>query len=109
MNQSNITLCLQKQLKNYLTMKKIILPLAILCLNSMISQTQRTILYEEFTGENCGPCAATNPSLTTLVHTTGNFPNKVLLIRYQSPIPSAPGAGSLYADNSTEPNSRITY
>jgi hypothetical protein len=91
-------------------MKKIILPLAIICLNlSMISQTQRTILYEEFTGENCGPCASTNPSLTTLVHTAGNMPNKIVLVRYQVPIPSAPGAGSLFQDNPTEPNSRITY
>jgi|ERR1700757_823352 len=93
-------------------MKKTTLSLAVgLCLSiAGLAQTQRTILYEEFTGENCGPCAATNPGLTSFIHQTpGYFPTKVLMIRYQCNIPSAPGAGSLYVDNSSEEGVRQTY
>ncbi|HWY36994.1 MAG TPA: hypothetical protein VNY73_00450, partial [Bacteroidia bacterium] len=92
-------------------MKKITTLAAIACLgvSTMMAQTQRTILYEEFTGENCGPCAATNPGLTTFIHQAGYFPTKVLLVRYQCNIPSAPGAGSLYADNISEEQVRQTY
>ncbi len=92
-------------------MKKITSALAIVCLgiSSMMAQTQRTILYEEFTGENCGPCASTNPGLTSLMHSPGNYPDKILMVRYQCNIPSAPGAGSLYADNPTEVATRQTY
>ncbi|HXB41455.1 MAG TPA: T9SS type A sorting domain-containing protein [Bacteroidia bacterium] len=90
-------------------MKKITTLAAIACLgiSTMVAQTQRTILYEEFTGENCGPCAATNPGVNTTINP--NFPNKILLIRYQCNIPSAPGAGSLYQDNPGEEGIRQTY
>lgn len=92
-------------------MKKITSAIAIACLgiSSLTAQTQRTILYEEFTGENCSPCAQTNPGLTTLIHSPGNYPNKICLVRYQCNIPSAPGAGSLYQDNPTEVGTRMTY
>lgn len=86
-----------------------ILAIACLGISSLVAQTQRTILYEEFTGENCPPCASTNPGLTNLVHATGNFPDKILLVRYQCNIPSAPGAGSLYQDNTSEVLTRQTY
>lgn len=92
-------------------MKKLTSAVAIACLgiSSLVAQTQRTILYEEFTGENCPPCASTNPGLTNLIHTPGNFPDKITLVRYQCNIPSAPGAGSLYQDNTTEVATRQTY
>jgi hypothetical protein len=92
-------------------MKKILSLCAIgLCLGNVVNaQVQRTILYEEFTGENCAPCASTNPGLTTFIHQAGYFPTKVLMIRFQSPIPSAPGAGSLYQDNVPEVTSRLSY
>ncbi len=93
-------------------MKKLLLSLTIAGLGiSQLSQAQtlRTILYEEFTGENCGPCAATNPPLTSFIHSVGIFPTKLLLIRYQCNIPSAPGAGSLYQDDPTEEGVRQTY
>jgi hypothetical protein len=91
-------------------MKKItLLAIAFLGMSTMVAQTQRTILYEEFTGENCGPCAGTNPSLTTFIHQAGYFPSKIILLRYQCNIPSAPGAGSLYVDNSAEEQVRQTY
>src|SRR5438309_1840395 len=91
-------------------MKKITLTVAIACLgiSSMVAQLkQRTILYEEFTGENCPPCASTNPYVDADINPS--FPAKILLVRFQGNIPSAPGAGSLYADDPTEVTTRQTY
>ena len=92
-------------------MKKSTLSLALgICLSiTGLAQTQRTILYEEFTGENCNPCAGTNPGLTTFIHQAGYFPAKVLMVRYQCNIPSAPGTGSLYLDSKTDETVRQTY
>ena len=64
---------------------------------------QHLALYEEFSGENCGPCAASNPALNTLL--AANL-SKVLLIKYQSPIPSA---GPIYNAYTTVTNARLSY
>lgn len=65
-----------------------------------ISQTTRTSLYEEFTGENCGPCASTNPGLKIVLDANAS---KVIPIKWQVPIPSAPSATwSLYQTNKAE-------
>jgi len=90
-------------------MKKITTLAAIACLgiSAMMAQTQRTILYEEFTGENCPPCAGTNPVVDAAINPS--HPAKIIMLRYQSNIPSAPGAGSLYADNPSEVGTRQTY
>lgn len=66
---------------------------------------QRLSLYEEFSGENCGPCAATNPGLWALMN-AGTNTSKVLLIKYQVPIPSA---GPIYQQNTVDPGARRTY
>ncbi len=67
------------------------------------AQVPRTTLFEEFTGENCAPCASTNPALNVTL--AGN-PN-VIAIKWQVPIPSAPSATwSLYQTNITEINWR---
>jgi hypothetical protein len=43
-------------------MKKNLLSFAILLAGaSLFAQTPRKVLYEEFTGETCPPCASTNP------------------------------------------------
>jgi len=90
-------------------MKKITTLATIACLGmtTLVAQTQRTILYEEFTGENCPPCASTNPYVDAAINP--NMPNKIILLRYQCNIPSAPGAGSLYQDNTSEVATRQTY
>ncbi len=70
-------------------MKKLLL--AIIAIGaisvSAISQTRMT-LHEEFTGENCGPCASTNPTFWALCDGTTN-PSKLIHISYMVPIPSA--------------------
>jgi len=85
-------------------MKKLLLTLtaAAVCAGAVQSQT-RLALYEEFSGENCGPCAASNPGLWTLL--SGNA-SKVMLIKYQSPIPTA---GPIYNAYTTVTNARLSY
>jgi hypothetical protein len=92
-------------------MKKTTLSLAVgICLSiTGLAQTQRTILFEEFSGENCAPCASTNPYVVQTIHSSGNVPNKIVKVTFQVPIPSAPGANSLYGKNMTEPNQRVKF
>lgn len=66
------------------------------------AQQARLALYEEFTGENCGPCAATNPGLMQTVN--GN--DDILIIKYQVPIPSG---GPIYQQNTVDPMERRSY
>jgi hypothetical protein len=74
------------------------------------AQTQRICLFEEWTGENCPPCASVNPSITSLANANYSNPKKLILLRYQVPIPSAPTSPtSLYQQNTTEPTARQTY
>lgn len=66
------------------------------------AQNQRTSLFEEFTGETCPPCAATNPGLDALLK-SGTNPSKIIPIKWQVPIPSAPTpTWSLYKTNKVE-------
>lgn len=93
-------------------MKKTVQILASFALGLALTanaQTQRIPLFEEWTGENCPPCASTNPAITNLAN--ANFsPMKFILLRYQVPIPSAPSnPNSLYQQNPTEPVARQTY
>lgn len=92
-------------------MKKIYTLLAIaLAGNAAFAQSQRYSLYEEFTGESCPPCAATNPGLNKLlVENTGNV-KKTLLVRFQTPIPNAPtGPNNLYNQSKAFETPRRAY
>ncbi|RYZ42470.1 MAG: Omp28-related outer membrane protein, partial [Sphingobacteriales bacterium] len=86
-------------------MKKSLLLGGLLATALFANAQQRMVMYEEFSGENCGPCAAANPGLWTLL-TTGTNPSRVMLIKYQSPIPSG---GPIYFQNTTDPDARRTY
>jgi hypothetical protein len=70
-------------------MKKFLLTVGALASISLssIGQTRMT-LHEEFTGENCPPCASTNPAFWALCD-AGSNPSKLLHISYMVPIPSA--------------------
>jgi hypothetical protein len=69
---------------------------------TVFSQTPRMSLYEEFTGETCGPCAAVNPGLNALLLSPTNA-NKIIPIKWQVPIPFSPSnTWSLYQTNSSE-------
>jgi hypothetical protein len=85
-------------------MKKLLLMLSAAVVTSVAANAQsRLCLYEEFSGENCGPCAAANPGLWTLL--SGNT-SKAILIKYQSPIPSA---GPIYNQYKTVTDARLLY
>jgi hypothetical protein len=87
-------------------MKKTLLTItAIAACAIAVNAQSRMILYEEFTGENCPPCAAYNPGLWSLV-TSGTNPSKIEVIKYMSPIPSA---GQFYNQNKTQTNTRISF
>jgi hypothetical protein len=86
-------------------MKKTLL-LSGLMLSAWFAQAQqRLALYEEFSGENCGPCAAANPGVWATASAAGND-TKVLLLKYQSPIPSA---GPIYNANPVFTDNRMEY
>jgi hypothetical protein len=94
-------------------MKKTLQLIAVLALGASLhsqAQTQRINLFEEWTGENCAPCAATNPGITAIANANFSGPKKMILLRYQVPIPSAPtNPNSLYQQNPTEPSLRQDY
>jgi len=86
-------------------MKKHLLILALLFfLYEFKAQTPRMCLYEEFTGETCPPCASTNPALNATLAANAS---KIVAIKWQVPIPSAPTkTWSLYQTNKAEINWR---
>src|SRR5947207_6199043 len=66
------------------------------------AQSPRLSLFEEFTGETCPPCAATNPGLNSTLLSATNA-TKIVAIKWQVPIPSAPSnTWSLYKTNKAE-------
>lgn len=76
--------------------KNLLLFAAALAGTTMLAQTPRLSLYEEFTGETCPPCASTNPGLNAILSSPTNTP-KIIAIKWQVPIPSAPSnTWSLY-------------
>src|SRR5262245_46148434 len=88
-------------------MKKFTLTLAFVfaCIFAF-AQSPRLQIIEEFSGENCGPCAAYNPGFfATLMG--GSNPSLIIPIKYQDNIPSA--GPVLYYQTSTEVLARQTY
>lgn len=90
-------------------MKKTSILLAMLFMGFVSQAQTRLALYEEFTGENCPPCASTNPALDILLSSATNSV-KINPIKWQVAIPSAPSATwSLYQTNLAEINNRDAY
>jgi hypothetical protein len=90
-------------------MKKTSIFFGLMALGFFASAQTRLSLYEEFTGENCPPCASTNPGLDLIL---GSSTNTALttVIKWQVAIPSAPSTTwSLYQTNSSEINTRMNY
>ncbi|MDP3557433.1 MAG: T9SS type A sorting domain-containing protein [Bacteroidota bacterium] len=64
----------------------------------------RTSLYEEFTGENCGPCLSTNWTLDSILLNNSSL---VIPIKWQVPLLTAPtNTWSIYQTNKAEINWR---
>jgi len=89
-------------------MKKNLLAGLLITGMGAVAQTPRLTLFEEFTGETCPPCAATNPGLNTILSSPTNTALCVA-IKWQVPIPSAPSATwSLYQTNKSDIDWRYT-
>jgi hypothetical protein len=87
--------------------KSLLVVTMILAGMTAFSQTTRMSLFEEFTGETCPPCASTNPGLNVTLNANAS---KVLAIKWQVPIPTAPtNTWSLYQTNAAEANARLGY
>ena len=88
-------------------MKKILLTLtaAIGLVATANAQATRLSLVEEYTGENCGPCAANNPAFWALLN-SGSNPSEALHITYMEPIPSS---GWFYLQDKATSDTRISY
>lgn len=85
-------------------MKKITYLAAALCFSTAsFAQSQRLTLLEEFTQASCGPCAAQNPALNTLL---SNNTSKTVSIKYQT---SWPGVDPMNAQTQSEVGPRVTY
>jgi type IX secretion system substrate protein len=85
-------------------MKKIYSLLASLFVASVcFGQSQRLVLFEEFTQASCPPCAATNPALNTLLNANST---KIVSIKYQT---SWPGFDPMNQHNASEVASRVSY
>lgn len=89
-------------------MKKTTTLLSFLALTTFgFAQSPRMSLYEEFTGENCPPCASTNPILDPILAANSN---NTIPLKWQVAIPSAPSSlTSLYQQNKTEIDARDNY
>lgn len=90
-------------------MKKLILAAVALSTVTLSANAQtRMTLHEEFTGENCPPCATTNPPFWTLCNSTTPVNNPAILIHiaYMAPIPSS---GWYYMRNQVTNDQRRSY
>lgn len=88
-------------------MKKTLLLGGILAASLYANAQQRLVLYEEFSGENCGPCASVNPSFWAFMTNASNQ-TKSILLKYQVNIPQNP-VRPLYDQNPTEADARLSY
>ncbi len=89
-------------------MKKVLLAAVAMSTVFFSANAQRMTLHEEFTGENCGPCAATNPGFWTLCNSTSpvDNPSKLIHIAYMAPIPSS---GWFYLRSQVVNDARRSY
>lgn len=85
-------------------MKKITLLLALFAAGSTaFAQSQRIVLFEEFTQASCPPCAVTNPGLNDMLNA---HPTEVVSVKYQT---DWPGTDPMNLHNPSEVQTRVTY
>lgn len=85
-------------------MKKIyFIILACIFIQSGFSQSQRFIMFEEFTNASCGPCAAQNPGFDALLNANAA---KCTSVKYHT---NWPGVDPMNAQNPTDVAARVSY
>lgn len=90
-------------------MKKTTTLFGLLALTTIgFAQSPRISLFEEFTGENCPPCASTNPVIDPIL--APHHGVDCITLKWQVAIPSAPTSlTSLYQQNKAEIDARDAY
>jgi hypothetical protein len=90
-------------------MKKTTTFLGLLAITTIgFAQSPRISLFEEFTGENCPPCASTNPVIDPIL--APHHGVDCIMLKWQVAIPSAPTSlTSLYQQNKAEIDARDAY
>lgn len=84
-------------------MKKALLFFGVFSAFGVTYSQQRLVLAESFSQASCGPCAAQNPALTTLLNANTT---KIVAVKYQV---SWPGYDPMYNHNPTEIDTRVSY
>jgi hypothetical protein len=88
----------------FLLMKKIIFSVILTAATFLLSaQSQRLVLFEEFTQASCAPCAVVNPPLN---HMLNKYHDKVVSIKYQTYFP---GIDPMNQDNPIDVDDRFDY
>jgi hypothetical protein len=77
--------------------------LSMLFMITVFGQSQRFVLFEEFTNASCGPCASQNPGFDALLNANAA---KCTSIKYHT---SWPGTDPMYNHNTTDVNARVSY
>ncbi len=87
-------------------MKKITLLLAAVTMLFSIhanAQSQRLVMFEEFTQASCPPCATTNPNLNAMLNSNAS---KVVSVKYQT---NWPGTDPMNIHNPSQVATRVSY
>src|SRR3989338_59946 len=84
-------------------MKKALLFFGVFSAFGVTYSQQRLVLAESFSQASCGPCAAQNPALTTLLNANTT---KIVSVKYKV---SWPGYDPMYNHNPTEIDTRVDY
>jgi len=85
-------------IKNYLIFS-VLIALSV----SVSGQSQRFVLFEEFTNASCPPCAAQNPAFDALLAANAA---KCTSVKYHT---SWPGVDPMYSHNPIDPSARVSY
>jgi len=86
-------------------MKKFYVSLSILIamMGTVYGQSQRLVLFEEFTQASCGPCAQQNPTFDGLLNSNAA---KCTSVKYHT---SWPGVDPMNAQNPEDVSTRVAY
>lgn len=93
-----------KQKQNMKKISTLLIPVFFTMVLVLSAQAPRTVLFEEFTSATCPPCATTNPIFMRFLQPFGD---KVINVAFQCNIPVV--GDPMYASNTTEVNTRMTY
>jgi len=74
-------------------------------INGLYELGDRTVLIEHFTNASCGPCAANNPGLFSVLNNAANM-GKYAHVSYHT---SWPGYDPMNSQNTADPNARKTF